>query len=73
MGFIHQAYLKEVLSDVCDYFQRGPYKQLYRLKPEYDISAAATAAPTALSEQNQLQSLHADGSEEFDDLEGLSE
>jgi hypothetical protein len=30
-----EIYLKEVLNDICVYLKRGPYKNMYQLKPEY--------------------------------------
>ena len=29
------AYLKEILSEVCNLNKRGPYSGMYQLKPEY--------------------------------------
>jgi transcription initiation factor TFIIF subunit beta len=33
------VYLKEILSELCIYNQRGPYKSLYQLKQEYAIGS----------------------------------
>ena len=30
-----QAFLKEVMSDLCNYNKRGPNQGKYELKPEY--------------------------------------
>jgi transcription initiation factor TFIIF subunit beta len=29
------SYLKEILNEICIFNQRGPYKNMYQLKPEY--------------------------------------
>lgn len=35
------AWLKELVNEVCNYIQRGPYQKTYQLKPEYRLKSAA--------------------------------
>ncbi|KAF9094795.1 hypothetical protein BGX29_002842 [Mortierella sp. GBA35] len=38
-----QTYLKEVLSDICNFIKKGPYTAKYQLKPEFAGGAAGRA------------------------------
>ncbi|KAG0037274.1 hypothetical protein BGZ82_002819 [Podila clonocystis] len=39
-----QSYLKEVLSEICNFIKKGPYTAKYQLKPEFAGAAGRAAA-----------------------------
>ena len=41
-----QAFLKEVMSDLCNYNKRGPNQGKYELKPEYVRNATEEEKPS---------------------------
>lgn len=43
-----QSYLKEVLSEICNFIKKGPYTAKYQLKPEFAGAAGRAAAASGI-------------------------